>query len=95
MRVLVLLLIAGVAVCQTPKDTPPGNKVDKAAAYYHFMLAALYADSLAPGNAEKVSENLKAAREADPAAPARVPAQRPSFPMIFDHPPRPLPTPKR
>jgi len=95
MRLLLLLLLAGVAVCQTPNDAPvKTEKVDKAAAYYHYMLAYLYADTRDPGNEAKISEHLKAARQADPEAPASIP-RRQSFPVIFDHAPRPLPPPER
>ena len=70
-RLFITLTIVGASVwAQTPKDSPAGaektEKIDKAAAYYHFTLACLYVRS--PGNADKVSENLKAAIRADPQA---------------------------
>ena len=51
------------------------TKVDKATAYYHFMLAHLYsefADASGTTNSEyekKVTENYKAAVKADPETP--------------------------
>jgi hypothetical protein len=80
-RLLITLTIVGASVwAQTPKDAPAGaektEKVDKAAAYYHFTLACMYVRS--PGNADKVSENLKAAIKADPQAPTEVPLRPPS-----------------
>jgi hypothetical protein len=52
------------------------QKVDKADAYYHFMLAQMYADQAAtsgnrnPEYASKAREEMKAAVKADPQVPA-------------------------
>jgi hypothetical protein len=95
-RLLITLTIVGMSVwAQTPKDALAGaektEKVDKAAAYYHFTLACLYVRS--PGNTDKVSENLKAAIKADPQAPTKIPLRPPSVPItIFQRtPPAPQP----
>jgi len=80
-RLLTALLIGGIAAwAQTPKEatTSPDKteKVDKAAAYYHYMMACWYADLQRPGpiEANKVGENLDAAHKADPQAPRTIPA---------------------
>jgi hypothetical protein len=92
---LVVLVIGGMAAQgQTQKDTPAGadktEKVDKAAAYYHFMLAEMYAEMAAASGgryaeyADKARENLKAARKSDPRAPMlSVPAVRLPVPIYL------------
>lgn len=94
-RLLITFMIVGVSVwAQTPKDTPTSaektEKVDKAAAYYHFTLACMY--GFAHGNADQVSENLKAAIKADPQAPSKVPLRPPSVRIIIQSAP---PAPQR
>ena len=78
---LAVLVIAGVAAWgQAPKDTSrstekSSEKVDKATAYYHFMLAHMYSELSAASRganaeyAEKAAENYKAALKADPQTP--------------------------
>src|SRR5678815_2559708 len=72
--VVVLFVIGGISAwSQSQKDAPSGAvKVDKATAYYHYMLAHMYAEMAYaygirnPEYAEKVTENLKLAIKADP-----------------------------
>jgi hypothetical protein len=74
-----MLLIGSVAAWgQAPKeaspDTEKAEKVDKATAYYHYMLACMYANRAGGiSDPDKVRENLEAARNADPQAPTVVP----------------------
>ena len=76
---LAMVMLGGSAVWgQSPNDaSTSANKVDRAAAYYHFMLAHLYsemADS-SPNRRivieyeSKVLENFQAAVKADPKTP--------------------------
>ncbi len=74
---LAMFIIGGlVAWGQAQNDDSGGaDKVDRAAAYYHFMLAHMYAEmAAAPGArsreyADKAIENCKAAVKADPRTP--------------------------
>ena len=53
-------------------------KIDKATAYYHFMLAQIYADQAVTSGdrnseyADKARDEIKATVEADPQAPATI-----------------------
>jgi hypothetical protein len=74
---LAIFIMGGViAWGQTPKEAvSPAGKVDRAAAYYHFMLAHMYSEMAAASGdrsheyAKKASENFKAAIKADPNVP--------------------------
>lgn len=87
--VLVVLIIGGIAARgQTQKNTPAvaakTERVDKAAAYYYYAVAHMYAEMAAtssdrnPEYASKAAENYKAAVKADPKAP---PLLRELFPV--------------
>jgi hypothetical protein len=93
---IMMLLIGGVAAWgQAPKeassDAEKAGKVDKATAYYHYMLACMYANRVdGPADPDKVRENLEAARKADPQAPTVVPPYvRPALPYLL----APIPPP--
>ena len=79
---LTILMLGGIAAWgQAPKDasaTPPKppaapQKIDRAEAYYHFVLAHMYADEAAFGgnqeSAKKAAEHFQAAVKADPTMP--------------------------
>ena len=71
---LAMLLIGGMAAWGQPQKDSAGSaeKVDRAAAYFHFTLAHHYAElAVASGGrnreyAEKAMENYQAAIKADP-----------------------------
>ena len=78
--VLAMFMIGGMAAWgQAQNDTFRGadkaDKVDRAAAYYHYALACLYAEMDAssrgrnPEYASQAIENYKAAIKADPKTP--------------------------
>ena len=70
-----ILILGGMTAWgQAQKDasgTPP--KVDRAEAYYHFVLAHMYADEATfggnPESAKKAAEHFQAAVKADPNMP--------------------------
>jgi lipopolysaccharide export system protein LptC len=107
--VLAMFMIAGLAWGQAPKDTSGGaDKVDRAAAYYHYTLAHMYAEMATTSGARnreymnKSIENYKAAVKADPQTPMLLQAPMPLFPFLplpTARPSRPLPkadpTPQR
>jgi hypothetical protein len=72
---LAIFILGGMTAWgQAQKDasgTPP--KVDRAEAYYHFVLAHMYADEAAFGgnqeSAKKAAEHFQAAVKADPTMP--------------------------
>src|SRR5262245_38300273 len=83
---LVLVLSSMACWGQAPKEASSGaektektEKVDNATAYYHYMVAHLYAEMAVNSGdrnseyEEKAAESLKAALKADPQAPARIP----------------------
>ncbi len=80
---LAIFMIGGMAAWgQAQNDTSRGpDKVDRAAAYYHYALACLYAEMNAstrggnPEYANQAIENYKAAVKADPQTPVRMPPQ--------------------
>jgi hypothetical protein len=73
--VLAMLLIGGMLSWGQAQSDPAGGagKVDRAAAYYYYAIARMYAERAASsGNQadlEKAIENFKAAAEADPSIP--------------------------
>lgn len=75
--ILAIFVIGGVAAWAQAKSGPSGgaDKIDRAAAYYHYTLAHMYAEmAVASGgrNSEHVNnaiENYKAAIKADPQTP--------------------------
>jgi hypothetical protein len=101
--VLAVFMATGtVAWGQENSNSPAANeKVDKATAYYHYMVAHMYSEkAMETGgrNREYVTqaiENYQAAIKADPRTPllseemARVPAAR--VPVILFRPPAPPP----
>jgi hypothetical protein len=78
---LAMFMIGGMAAWGLGQnDTSRGpDKVDRAAAYYHYALACLYAEmdgssrGRNPEYASKAIENYKAAVKADPQTPGRMP----------------------
>jgi hypothetical protein len=77
-----ILMLGGITAWgQAQKDVsgtppkPPGSaqKIDRAEAYYHFVLAHMYADEAAFGgnqeSAKKAAEHFQAAVKADPNMP--------------------------
>jgi hypothetical protein len=73
---LAMFMIAGMTAWgQAPETANGGDTVDRAAAYYHYTLAHMYAEMAAASggrNAEylnKAIENYKAAIKADPQLP--------------------------
>jgi len=99
--VLAVFIIGGVVAWgQAQNETSGGaDKVDRAAAYYHFMLAHMYAEMAAgPGvrnreYADKAIENCKAALKADPQTPlscaelSRIYTRRPAPVRLIPPPP--------
>jgi tetratricopeptide (TPR) repeat protein len=72
-KALAILAIGATAWAQSPAGSQP-QKADRAAAYYHYALAHMYAElSEMPGgrneNLAKAIENYKAAIQADPNTP--------------------------
>jgi hypothetical protein len=73
--ILSMLAIGGMAAWgQAQTDASDGaGKVDRAAAYYYFTVAHMYAEKAAasrnPADADKAIENFKAAVKADPSIP--------------------------
>jgi hypothetical protein len=98
---LVMFLAGGLAAfAQTQKDASAGaDKVDHAAAYYHYTVAHMYAEMAASSGGRnreymnKSIENYKAAVKADPNTPVLL--QGPDlFPVLWlpvAHPSRPIP----
>jgi hypothetical protein len=87
--VLAMFMTGGIAAWgQAQADTSSrADKVDRATAYYHFMLAHMYAEMAATSGkngeyATKASENYKAAIKADPKAPDPTKVLRPLVPYI-------------
>jgi hypothetical protein len=81
-----IFLIAAAAWGQNDTSAS-AEKVDRAAAYYHYALAHYYRTTAGqgPGNVEKSIENYKAAVKADPRTPLMLspgPAFIPIFPGI-------------
>ncbi len=76
---LAMFMIGGMAAWGQAQNNPAADadQVDRAAAYYHYMLAHMYAEMAAASpdrNAEYVNkaiENYKAAFKADPQMPIR------------------------
>lgn len=74
---LVMFMIGGMAAWgQSQKDASvSADKVDRATAYYHFVLAHIYAEMAAASGGHdqeyvnKAMENYKAALKADPQTP--------------------------
>src|SRR3954465_896265 len=74
---LAIFLIGGASLWGQTRNDPPKNieKVDRAAAYYHYMLAHMYAEMAATSldrnqeYAAKADENYKAAIKADSQTP--------------------------
>ena len=70
-----------------PATAPAPRKTDRAAAYYHYALAHMYAEMAATSGSryreyeDKSIENYKAAVKADPQAPALLQGIRPFFPL--------------
>jgi len=82
----------GQAQNDTSRGTDKAEKVDRAAAYYHYALACMYAQmdgdsgGRNPEYANKAIENYKAAVAADP--------QTPHMPPRFVIPAPPFPAPQ-
>jgi hypothetical protein len=85
---LAIFIVGGMAAWgQAQNDSPnKADRADRATAYYHYMLAHLYAEKAAVSGdrnreyAIKASENYKAAIEADPHAP--IPMRRLPVPLV-------------
>jgi|RhiMetdeSRZDD1v2_1073273.scaffolds.fasta_scaffold2140469_1 hypothetical protein len=95
---LVMFIIGGMAAAQnaTSGETSKadkGDRVDRAAAYYHYALACMYAEmdgasrGRNPEYAAKAIENHNAAVKADP--------QTPGMPSRFVIPTLPFSVPRR
>jgi hypothetical protein len=85
---LAIFIVGGMAAWgQAQNDNRnTADRADRATAYYHYMLAHLYAEKAAVSGdrnreyAAKASENYKAAIKADPHAP--VPMRRLRAPIV-------------
>ena len=90
LRTALAVFLAGciTASGQVQKSASGGaDKVDRAAAYYHYALAHMYAEMATTSGSrnreyeDKSIENYKAAVKADPQAPALLQGIRPFFPL--------------
>jgi hypothetical protein len=86
---LAMFMIAAMPWGQPQKHTSGGaDKVDRAAAYYHYTLARLYSEMATTSGARnreymnKSIENYKAAVKADPQTPMLLQAPMPLFPFL-------------
>lgn len=95
---LAILAICSVALRgQAPPEVSGDAEADRAAAYYHYTVALMYAELAAAGDhnavySNKAIENYKAAIKADPQMPlrnediakiyARAASQRPVVPRL-------------